>query len=553
MSNGFKPFDPNGGAGLANKLDKITTDPQTVAGPVEFLQSITVPSGSIILGKDGAKVGSSARALAYTDARERNTLFAQYYYDDTGGTALEYWDISARQTFNVCPDSGVTLPDPQELAFSGAIGDTLTRAFKIIPKAAGELRVQSWEGSDDTGAVLVDNMFTILVGDIDNITTLELPISTLTESGDMQFVRFSGVQLSGSLSQPSGIFVGQECPFLDSDIHILTKEEVVKQGTDFLDFTPQNPNPPYKQARIYYSEERETLDFYNAVSDLTINLPEESIQPVWNSTGSTINNGQVVKLQGGVTNDLPNVELALADDVDDANASGVATHDIEDGTKGYITIIGSVGGVDTSSFNAGDVLFLSTVTPGGLENVEQQILNPIALCLVSDAVEGVILVKPRGVINITGIAQTSKDTGSPTQGINTTHEPVSAYENTALPLINVNANFTASEGNFECEFQPASIGASGFYRVDFSATCTYGDSKDVIFKVFVNGLETPLGGIMPFASIDPSQGGSVSFSGITSEVIDNTETIEIFVKSDESSGTLTFASCLFSVTRIGNA
>jgi len=339
----------------------------------------------------------------------------------------------------------------------------------------------------------------------------------------------------------------------DNISDLVNDAEYIKQDTDYLDFTPQNPNPPYKQARIYYSEERETLDFYNAIADVTVNLPEESIQPVWNSTGQTITNGQVIKLSGVVTGGLPNIELALADTVDDANASGVATHDIEDGTKGYITIIGSVGDVNTAAFSAGDVLYLSNSTPGGLENVEQPILNPIALCLVSDVTDGIILVKPRGVINITALAQVGKDSGSPTQGINTTLEPVSAYTNTALPSINVASNFTASEGNYECEFQPASVGASGFYRVDFSATCTYGDSKDVIFKVFVNGSETALGGIMPFGSIDPSQGGSVSFSGITSEVIDNNETIEIYVQSEDSSGTLTFSSCLFSVTRIGNA
>ena len=62
--SGFKPFDPNGGAGLANKLDKVILTPQTVASEVEFLQSITVPTGSIILGTDGARIGSSAPSAA---------------------------------------------------------------------------------------------------------------------------------------------------------------------------------------------------------------------------------------------------------------------------------------------------------------------------------------------------------------------------------------------------------------------------------------------------------------------------------------------------------
>jgi hypothetical protein len=212
---------------FVDKLDKKRPESQTVISEVEFLSDITVPTASLILGKDGARIGSSARALSYTDARERNTLFSQYYYDDTGGTVLSYWDIAVRQTLNVCPDSGVTLSDPQELPFSGAVGNTLTRAFKIIPKTSGTLRVQSWEGVDDTGAVLIDSSFTILVGDIDNLTLIDLPIGLISEVGDLQFVRFSGVQLSGSLSQSSGIFIGQECPYLDSDVHLLTIKEVV--------------------------------------------------------------------------------------------------------------------------------------------------------------------------------------------------------------------------------------------------------------------------------------------------------------------------------------
>ena len=122
---------------LADKLDKVTLDAQTVAGPVEFLMDITVPSASVILGADGARISSAGRAFAFTDARERNTLFAQYSYDNTGGTKLSYWEIAARITANVCPDFAATLDDPQDLAFSGAIGNTLTRAFQIRPKTSG--------------------------------------------------------------------------------------------------------------------------------------------------------------------------------------------------------------------------------------------------------------------------------------------------------------------------------------------------------------------------------------------------------------------------------
>ena len=100
---------------------------------------------------------------------------------------------------------------------------------------------------------------------------------------------------------------------------------------------------------------------------------------------------------------------------------------------------------------------------------------------------------------------------------------------------------------------PSSPGASGFYNAVFSATCTYGDSKDVIFTLYINGSPTSLTAKMPFASIDPSQGASAGFSGITPVQITDSDDVEIYVESDEASGTLTFQSCIFNIVRIGNA
>jgi len=492
--------------------------------------------GTLIIASGDSTGGNSAGTCSFEGGKGGTTGFGgnvQMLAGDGGSTSGPAGDITLTGGDAVSGDSG------KVIIKGGTSGDANGGDVTINSgDSDGDVRIQGDGGSLYVGPSANEDS---AIFQAQSNTQGLLPPRMSTVQRDLISSPANGLQIYNATTDKPEYFNGSSWVTL------------VNQNTDYLDFTPQNPNPPYKQARIYYSEDRETLDFYNAISDVTVNLPEESIQPVWNSTGSTITNGQVIKFSGVVTGGIPNIELALADTVADANAAGVATHDIENGTKGYVTIIGSVGGVNTSAFSAGDILFLSTSTAGGLENTEQVILNPIAICLVSDVTDGVILVKPRGVVNITALAQVSKDTGSPTQGINTTLEPVSAYENAALPSLNVTANFTASEGNYECEFQPASIGASGFYRVDFSATCTYSDSKDVIFKVFVNGSETPLGGIMPFASIDPSQGGSVSFSGITSEVIDNTETIEIYVGSDDSSGTLTFASCLFSVTRIGNA
>ena len=45
---------------------------------------------------------------------------------------------------------------------------------------------------------------------------------------------------------------------------------------------------------------------------------------------------------------------------------GVATHDILNNEEGIITTFGSVGGINTSSYTAGDILYLSNISVGNL-------------------------------------------------------------------------------------------------------------------------------------------------------------------------------------------
>lgn len=529
-----------------------------MAGPVvfeettEFKKSIIVPAGSVIMGPDGAVISSAARSFLYTDARERETLFTQYSFDNSGTTNAYQWTSpGVSSQLDVCPDSGNTLSDPQELAFSGAAADTLSIAFWVIPKTTGTLRIQAWEGVDDTGAVLSDTLFEITAPQIDVNIQLMLSPAQISEVGDMQFVRFSGIQLSGAV-QSSGIFIGQNCIFLQSDVHILTKKDLVKQDGDFLDLGPQSSAPTHKEGRLWYDDVLDTLNFYNSVSDVTVNLPEETIFKIFNNTGVTITNGQMLRVTGA-SGGLPTVVLAKADSVQNSRVAGMAIHDIEDSSIGYILLTGYARNLDTSAFSEGEGLFLSESVAGDFTNLEQQILAPVGRVLISDASVGVVGFFPQGVINITAIAQVGIDTGTPTQNINTTPEPVSGHSNVALPAINVNTTFVASEGNFEVSFSPASTGASGFYEFHFHAFCTYGDSKDVLFTLYINSTPTSITDIMPFSSIDPSKGDSVTLSGITPQVITDTDNIHIEVSSTESSGTLSYQSCLFNCKRIGNA
>lgn len=394
-------------------------------------------------------------------------------------------------------------------------------------------------------------------GTLPPATPYQIPVKVENESGFYlnQIALYSAFDSSnksiGRMSSRAGgnfggaVAVGWRSNIMEADGPITTP-------VDFVDFTAIIPNPPYNEGRTFYDMNKKALSYYNSEAETTINLAQEVIVQVRNESGATITNGSVVRASGSSTG-LPLIDLAQSDTVVNAFAFGVATHDIENNTDGFITAFGSVGGLDTSSYSEGDILYVSGTVAGELTPTQQEILSPVAIVTVSDMTNGTIFVRPRGIINALGVGQVFKDSGSPTQGITTTPEPVSAYDNSAQPAIGVTPTFTASEGNFEAVLSPASPGLSGFYRVSFNASCTYGDSKDIVFTVYVNGSPTTLTAIMPFSSIDPSNGASVTISGITPTAITDTDDVEIYVEATESSGTLTFQSCAFGIERIGNA
>ncbi len=100
---------------------------------------------------------------------------------------------------------------------------------------------------------------------------------------------------------------------------------------------------------------------YNDESDITLQIGQE----VWlrgvNNTGVTVENGHVVFISGS-SGGLPEIALANANAAATALPMiGIATHDIEDTTIGIVTRSGTVRDIDTSSFTAGQLLYLDTV------------------------------------------------------------------------------------------------------------------------------------------------------------------------------------------------
>jgi len=164
---------------------------------------------------------------------------------------------------------------------------------------------------------------------------------------------------------------------------------------DYADFKIGQTPPPWQEGRVFWDDDNHTFGVYNDVSDVTLQVGQETHVRVKNETGSQINNGQVVYISGA-SGQQPLVSLAIATDHNFICNTSLATHNIANGAFGYVTVRGLVRGVNTSSWGAGDRLYVSATVPGGLQNTPPDPPNQKAFIgtVIVSGNNGSILVNP---------------------------------------------------------------------------------------------------------------------------------------------------------------
>lgn len=124
--------------------------------------------------------------------------------------------------------------------------------------------------------------------------------------------------------------------------------------------------------------------------------------PVLNNTGSTFPNGAVACFSG-VSSGTPTITKFIANGtIDPEYIMGIATDNINNGDKGFITQFGYINSVDTTgasvseSWAVGDVLYASSTTAGALTKVKPTVPNlaiAMAAVITVSASNGVLLVR----------------------------------------------------------------------------------------------------------------------------------------------------------------
>ena len=162
-----------------------------------------------------------------------------------------------------------------------------------------------------------------------------------------------------------------------------------------LSLINESSTPSHQEGRLFYDSENHALVVYNEESEVTQQLGQEEYLRVRNNTGATITNGTPVIITGSHGNIAPTIAPANAASDTNSRVVGLATHDIENNSFGYVTTYGIVRGIDTSSFSDGDEIFLSTA-PGSLTVTCPVIPNycaPIGYVIRSHAANGSVLVE----------------------------------------------------------------------------------------------------------------------------------------------------------------
>lgn len=197
---------------------------------------------------------------------------------------------------------------------------------------------------------------------------------------------------------------GSDHAFIDQDVTSGSSPIFDEPNVDGIQFN-LSPTITSAEGKMHWNADDGTLEIGMPGGVVNLQIGQENVIRVTNNSGSAMSNGDVVYVSGGLAN-KPTVALADADNVATSGVIGVLTEDIANNASGYVTTFGLVRDIDTSSFSAGQLLWLSQ-TAGNLTSTRptQPAIGVVtAICISSHATEGIILVKTQIVDRLVGLS-----------------------------------------------------------------------------------------------------------------------------------------------------
>lgn len=154
-----------------------------------------------------------------------------------------------------------------------------------------------------------------------------------------------------------------------------------------------------------WNDDESTMDL-RLNDDVTLQVGEETLYRVRNTSGSTISNGTVVMANGTLGNSgRILITKAIANIATDSHrVMGIATENMPNNADGFVTHFGKVRGIQTNGANYGetwadgDVLYASQTVAGALTKVRPSIATggivSVAIVINAHSSNGTLFVRP---------------------------------------------------------------------------------------------------------------------------------------------------------------
>ena len=191
--------------------------------------------------------------------------------------------------------------------------------------------------------------------------TLVSGSSQLTSSYDTRYVNESGDTMSGTLNVPN-------------------------MSTDYITFDTTPETTSTNQGTFIWNTDEVTMDLIQ--NGTTLQLGQESQYNVRNNSGQLIPNGTPVMASGtlGTSGRITIAPMNGSSPVYAKYFLGLTTEDIANDADGKVTHFGKVREIDTTMWNEGDILYVSSSANGELTNVHPtapDMIMPVAFVINS--------------------------------------------------------------------------------------------------------------------------------------------------------------------------
>lgn len=265
---------------------------------------------------------------------------------------------------------------------------------------------------------------------------------------------------------PTGSVATKTVATIDNDGILFADNSAIK-NIETIKFDTTNNVNITAEGSLYWNSSDGTLNLTQR-NNVVQQVGQEQYAYVKNNSGSTITNGSCVRFNGSSQNGVARLAVAAyrADGTyPTLYGLGVATHQIDDGQVGYVTVWGTVRGLNTTgtlvseTWQIGDILYAHPTITGAMTRTKPTAPNnvmPVAAVLKVDAVEGEIFVRPT--------IEQKMSYGVFTRNISYN----AAVENTAytVPLTNTEVSNGVVIGSVPSRLE---VSQSGLYQIDYTA------------------------------------------------------------------------------------